>query len=206
MWHSKYCVRYHQLIALVDGRCTKFERRQDQRNWIDCLAERRPSDAVGFPLGDGEGNSRSVGEIGIVFLKESHGEGLIHGVFRIHALLEVRILLAHRFAGRLVLLRGEVQYVLPARKYPLRKSSDRVNNWAGSGNTHWILMLELQLEGRESQSKCFLTSLSPHLGIKHGIINLLTSLILVRSEYLSTDLTRLLGCEILSLLSWLTVP
>ena len=47
------------------------------------------------PFGDGEGNSRSVDAIGIAFSRGSHEEVLIHGVFRIRALLEMRILLAH---------------------------------------------------------------------------------------------------------------
>ena len=59
---------------------------------MDCLAERIPFDDVGS-LGNRRGNSRSVDGIGIAFTKGRHGEDLIHGVFRIHALLLVRILL-----------------------------------------------------------------------------------------------------------------
>jgi hypothetical protein len=59
------------------------------------LAERILFDAMKIPFGDGRGNSRSVDCIGIAFPKGSHGEVLIHDVFRIHALLRMRILLAH---------------------------------------------------------------------------------------------------------------
>ena len=74
---------------------TNVERRQDQRNWIDCLAERIPVDGLKVPFGDGEGNSRGVDGIGIAFPKDTHGEVLFHSVSRIHALLDMRILLAH---------------------------------------------------------------------------------------------------------------
>jgi hypothetical protein len=47
-----------------------------------------------IPFGDRGGNSRNDDDIGIAFPKDSHGGVLIHGVFRIHALLETRILLA----------------------------------------------------------------------------------------------------------------
>jgi hypothetical protein len=58
------------------------------------LAEWIPFDDVKVPFADGGGNSRSVDAIGIAFPKGNHGEVLIHGVFRIHALQEMRILLA----------------------------------------------------------------------------------------------------------------
>jgi hypothetical protein len=47
------------------------------------LAERISFDDAKIPFGDGGGNSRGVDGIGIAFPKRSHGEVLIHGVFRI---------------------------------------------------------------------------------------------------------------------------